>query len=84
MESSAATAIREHLVAFIDGQITIGDFDAWFVPATWDIEEADDPRAYELTNEIFLVLAEYGRGHRTEAELKSILRPLTQIPVGVR
>jgi hypothetical protein len=54
----------------------VRQLDAWFWPATWDIERSNDVAAEELTWEIMLRLAEYSKGHRTEAELKDLLRPI--------
>ncbi len=56
------------------GELSLQEFDAWFVPATWRVEQLDDPRAEELTWEIYLRLAEYSNGHRALAETKDLLR----------
>ena len=77
MPSSVASTIRHQLARYLRGEITLRDFDAWFVPATWGVTQDDDPAAYDLTNEIYLRLAEYSAGHRTEQEVQEMLRSLT-------
>jgi len=84
MNSPVSDAIRERLAAYLAGRTSVADFDAWFVPATWELRPEDDPEAHDLANEIFLRLAEYGQGHRTEPDLKALLRPLVEAPVGAR
>lgn len=65
--------IREWLSKYIRGEVMLREFQEWFVPVTWEINDED---ALELTKEIELLLAEFTNGHRTEAECKVLLRPL--------
>lgn len=76
MPNSLSTAIRSRLSRYLAGEMALRAFDEWFVLATLDVERSDDPAAEALTWEIFLRLAEYSNGDCTEAELKSVLRPL--------
>ena len=76
MQPSFEQTIQERLDPYLRGEIPLGDFTSWFVPATWDIEQTGDERLRDLSNEIYLRLAEYANGHWTEAELKNRLRPL--------
>ena len=78
MQSSLDHDIRERLAQYLRGETRLRDFDAWFVPATWEVDQERDPVAYDLTNEIYLRLAEYSNGHWTEAELKDRLRRLVE------
>lgn len=78
MRSPLEQAILDHLNRYLTGQWSLQDFDEWFVPATWDIDRSNDQAAIDLTYETILRFAEYDRRHRTEAELKDILRPLTE------
>lgn len=84
MDSPMTTAIRERLASYLRGETTLQAFDAWFVPATWEIRHEDDPEAADMTNEIYLRIAEYSLGHRTEEELKGFFRPLVRLPVAAR
>ena len=72
--SSLEKAIRSRLDRFVADELSLEKLDAWFVPATWRVEQMDDPRAEELTWEIYLRLAEYSNGHRSLAETKDLLR----------
>lgn len=78
MRSPLEQAILDHLDRYLCGEWSLDEFDEWFVPATLDIDHSNDEAATDLTYEIILRFAEYDRGHRTEAELKDILRPLTE------
>ena len=78
METSLDHDIRERLARYLRGETGLRDFDAWFVPATWEVDQERDPVAYDLTNEISLRLAEYSNGHWNEAELKDRLRKFTE------
>ena len=78
MESSLDHDIRERLAQYLRGETRLSDFDAWFVPATWEVDQERDPVAYDLTNEIYLRLAEYSNSHWTEAELKDRLREFVE------
>ena len=73
MASPLEQDIREQLRRYIDGQISLREFDAWFVPATRAVDRTGPPEAIDLTYEVFLRLAEYSNGDWTEAELKDIL-----------
>lgn len=78
MPSLLGQTIRQRLARFLRGESSLFDFNAWFVPATWNVAYDDDPAAYDLTNELYLRIAEYANGHRTEAELTDRLRPLVK------
>ena len=74
MSSELATQIRGRLSRYLSGQGSLEEFDTWFTPATWDVERQGDQEAEVLADEIMLRLAEFSRGHWTEAELKARLR----------
>lgn len=80
MSTSMESEIRERLARYLGGETTLDEFYAWFVPATWDVERETDEGAFDTTNEIYLRLAEYSNGHRTEAELRPFLEALTGVP----
>lgn len=83
MTSSLERQIREHLARFVDGRASLEEFDAWFSPATLNVEQLDDPGAEDLTWEIMLRLAEYSNGDRSLAETRAILRDYANAPVPV-
>ncbi len=76
MTSSLVLLIRQRLARYLDGETSLPDFNAWFVPATWNVGHDEDPSAYDRTNELYLRLAEHANGHWTEAELKDHVRPM--------
>ncbi len=69
--------IRNCLISYLVGEISLDSFQDWFVAATWDVEEAGEPRAEELTYAIQHAFAEYTNGHLTDADLRERLIPLT-------
>jgi len=75
-----ALKICWRLLEWIEGDVSLDEFEDWFVPATWNIHRASDPEAEDLTDEIELSLAEYSGGHLTIEELKAELAKLVHIP----
>ena len=76
MPTSLAAEIRRRLAQYLAGEISLETFDRWFVPATRDIDATNDPDASALTWEIYLLLAEYTRGDRSDDDLRAALAPL--------
>jgi len=73
MSESLAAEIRHWLGRVLTGEITLREFQEWFVPATWDIHLVGTAGDQELAYEVELALAEYSSSHRTEAELRDLL-----------
>ena len=63
--------IKDHLLDYLAGRITLEQFEDWFVLETWDEKEAD-----HLATEIDLRLAEHSNGHLPEDQLKEEFRAL--------
>jgi len=78
MSSTLNAEIRERLVRYLAGEISLAAFQEWLVPRAWDVEQSGNAAAIELANELELRLAEYTSGHRTEAELREALLPLVR------
>ncbi len=72
--SMLADEIRVALARYLDGSVSLREFDRWFTRATWEI--VSDPVAEALADEIELRLSEYTSGHWTEEELRKIFREL--------
>src|SRR5262249_40783259 len=70
--------IREKLTSYLAMQISLVEFEDWFVTATWEIEKIGNPLALGLANEIDHRLAEFTSGHLREEGLRDLLKPLTQ------
>ena len=82
MQSSLEREIREQAGRYAAGELSLRQFDAWFSPATADIEQINDQAAMDLTYEIMGRLAEYSYGHWTESDLRELFRLIAQ-PVSV-
>ena len=69
MADSLAVDIRERVIAFLAGELTLPQFQEWLVATTWDIERHGDPTATDVTYEIKLALAEHSRGDISSSDL---------------
>jgi hypothetical protein len=70
--------IRDHIYHYIKEDLTLNDFQAWFVPATWNIHRTGDLSTEEMASEILGRLAEYLNGDWSQDEFKDILRRIAQ------
>lgn len=68
--------IREKLASYLVGEISLREFEDWFVPASWNVAQSNNSNAVNLVYEIELWLAEYSDGHWAEQDLKNHLKPL--------
>ena len=71
--------IRQKLSGWLDGQISLCQFEAWFVPATWDAHQSS-ASTKALVDDIELNLFEYSDGYMTQEELRLALLALVQSP----
>ena len=71
-----ALQIRARLADWLDGKISLSEFEDWFVPETWNIHKAADPEAEELVDKIELSLSEYSGGYLSPAQLRESLGEL--------
>ena len=71
-------SIRERLAAYLASQMTLSEFEDWFFPETWDIDQVGNLDLLNLVYGIKLRLAEFSNGDWTEAELHSQLRPFIE------
>ena len=65
--------IRAWLGRYVRGEITLGQFKDWFVPATWNVHQSGNPLAPDLAYEVDALLAELSDGALTERRLKQRL-----------
>jgi hypothetical protein len=79
MSHSLDYNIREQLADYMAGKLSLREFEDWFFPETWDIDEienTDDQTSTNLANLVYgikLRLAEFSHGDWTEVELRSML-----------
>jgi hypothetical protein len=62
--------IHDHLGQWLDGRISLREFEDWFVPSTWDVHRRGEPDLESLADEIELNLSEYSDGVVTLPELR--------------
>lgn len=76
MPMSLNLEIRARLARYLTGEGTLREFRDWFLPTTWDIHLTGDRGTIALVGEVGLRIDEFTSGHRTEADLRSLLVPL--------
>jgi hypothetical protein len=72
MAQSLDRQIREHLVRYLSGELSLRDFNRWFMPATWNVDRAGNDDAERLVGDIGLALAELQAGHATEEHVRAL------------
>lgn len=83
MQSPLSREIQQELLKSLDGNSSLSDFEVWFAPIAWSIEDQGDPEAERLVYDIELAFAEYSAGMWSLDQLKTELRRLataTSIP----
>jgi len=74
MNPQVEQEIRRWLRRYLTNDVSLDAFEDWITDATWDIDRRQDPAAAQLSALIGRYIAEYGRGARTEQQLKRALR----------
>ena len=70
--------IRERLAEYLAGEISLHEFEDWFFPETWDVDQLNDLALTNLVYGIKLRLAEFSHGDWTEKELRNLLKPFIE------
>jgi hypothetical protein len=70
--------IRERLATYLASEISLSEFEDWFFPETWDVDQIDNLDLLNLVYGIKLRLAEFSNKDWTETELRSRLRPFIE------
>jgi hypothetical protein len=78
MSHSLDFNIHERLIDYLAGEITLRDFEDWFFPETWDVDQKRDLALVGLVYAIKLSLAEFSNGDWTEDELRGLLQSLQE------
>jgi hypothetical protein len=60
--------ILRRIQSYISGDISRREFEEWFLPATWNLDEAQDAGGHALAAQIYLAIAEFDNGNLDEAE----------------
>lgn len=66
-------AVREHLAAYLHGEVSLDELKSWLVSMTWERSEPSDNEGIRLANEIKLSLAEHSGGFLTDDLLRDDL-----------
>ena len=74
----SSSQIRGQLAKFLDDQVSLEDFENWFVRNTWDIHLTGSVAAETITFAIEESLSEFSSRHISEMELRQELRQLIQ------
>jgi hypothetical protein len=72
--------IREWVATYLSDEVSLLDFQTWFVPRAWEILETGTPAAV-VASELELLLAEFTNGDLTEDELRETLVPYGRVAV---
>ena len=62
--------IRKQVQQYLDGLISLDEFEDWLVSSSWDMHQSADKDAQHLVGAIELRLAEYAQGHLDDKDLK--------------
>lgn len=76
--SATARKISKQASRYLAGQISLNQFEDWFVPATWDNHKSNDSRAESLADDIEMFLSEYRDGVLTREEFRQELEAATR------
>jgi hypothetical protein len=66
--------IRERLASWLSGNISLAEFEDWFVPETWNMHKFNDREAESLVDDIELSLSEYSGGYLSREQLLDAMR----------
>lgn len=70
MTESLDQEIQQRLDWYLRGELSLADFEAWLIPATWDLSPQSDLAAHGLATAITLRIAEFTNGGWTEDDLR--------------
>lgn len=62
--------LLHNMQRYLQGEESLKVFEAWLIPATWDLKRQGDVLAYIVCGTLELDLAEHSSGHLDEDELK--------------
>ena len=73
--------IREALSRYVSGEISLVEFQEWFIPRAWEAIDTGAP-VVGLVSDIELLLAEFSNADFTESVLRQALKPHATVPSG--
>jgi len=69
MLSELELDIQQHLIEYLSGATSLADFENWFVPILWDIDNEDE-NTREMAGTVHILIAEFSRGGLTLERLR--------------
>jgi hypothetical protein len=78
MQHSLEFEIRDHLLSYVAGEISLHDFEDWFFAKTWDVDKSGDAALLDLVYQIKLDWAEFSNGDWSEQELRGMFKSLAE------
>ena len=78
MQHPLELEIHDRLFAYLAKKISLREFEDWFFPKTWDMDNLDETALLDLIYQIKLNWAEYSGGDLSEKEFRSMLSSLAQ------
>jgi hypothetical protein len=70
MLSDLELGIQQNVTRYLSGQISLADFEDWFVPALWDLDN-EDKHTRELAGRLHILISEFSSGDRTLDDLRT-------------
>jgi hypothetical protein len=64
MPSELELGIQQHVMQYLSGVESLTEFEDWFVPVLWDIDDEDE-NTRELVGTMHILISEFSRGDRT-------------------
>ncbi len=74
MLAPIAYDVRDHVIAFVSGEVDAAALSQWVVEAMDAVDAADDPDAVQLFYRIYNRVSEHTGGHLSEDDLRGALR----------
>ncbi len=69
MSSELELEIQQHLMKYLSGSVSLAEFENWFVPMLWDIDDTDE-RTRRLAGAVHILISEFSSGDRHEESLR--------------
>ena len=73
--------MREALARYVSGEVSLIQFQEWFIPRAWEIFAENTPGT-ALASEIEFLLAEFTNGDWTEPQIRETLKQYAVVPLG--
>jgi hypothetical protein len=80
MSSELDLEIQQHLMQYLSGAASLTEFENWFVPVLWDIDDADE-HTRALAGTVHILISEFSRGDRSLESLREGLADTIRLPV---